>query len=109
VDGRVDLVLCNPPYVPDGTPVPPEVADHDPAAAVFAGPDGLDVIRGALRRAAALLRPGGAFGVEHHESHGPAVSALMRDRGAYLDIELHSDLAGRPRFTTARRLADCTP
>ncbi len=106
LDGRVDLVLCNPPYVPDGTPVPPEVADHDPPAAVFAGPDGLGVIRGVVARAAALLRPGGALAVEHDDTHASAVPALLGAAGAYDRIEAHRDLAGRPRFATARRLAD---
>jgi release factor glutamine methyltransferase len=105
VDGQVDLVLCNPPYVPEGTPVPPEVAD-DPHRAVFAGPDGLAVIRPVIRRAAALLRPGGWFGVEHDDSHAEAVPALLR---GWADVADHRDLAGRPRFATARRLADFTP
>jgi release factor glutamine methyltransferase len=105
LDGRVDLVLCNPPYVPDGTPVPPEVADHDPPDAVFAGPDGLAVIRGIVARAAALLRPGGALAIEHDDTHHTAVPALLRGSGAFEAVEDHRDLAGRPRFATARRLA----
>ncbi len=108
VDGEVDLVLCNPPYVPDGTPVPPEVGGYDPHRAVFAGPDGLAVIRPVIRRAAALLRPGGWFGVEHDDSHGAAVPALLRAAGGWGAVTGHLDLAGRPRFATARRLADFT-
>jgi release factor glutamine methyltransferase len=106
LDGRVDLVLCNPPYVPDGTPVDPEVRDHDPAEAVFGGTDGLAVIRPVIARAAALLRPGGAVGIEHDDSHGTAVPDLLRAHGAFGHVEEHTDLAGRPRFATARRLAD---
>ena len=64
------MVLCNPPYVPDGTPVPPEVADHDPAEAVFGGADGLAVIRPVIALAAGLLRPGGVVGIEHDDVHG---------------------------------------
>jgi release factor glutamine methyltransferase len=101
--GRVDLLLCNPPYVPDGTPVPPEVADYDPAAAVFAGPDGLDVIRPVVTRAAALLRTGGWVGIEHDDSHETAVVELFRAAGPFEKIRMHRDLAGRPRFTVARR------
>ena len=108
VDGQVDLVLCNPPYVPDGTPVQPEVADHDPHRAVFAGPDGLAVIRPVTGRAAALLHPGGWLGIEHDDSHGATVPALLRATGAWSDVTDHRDLAGRPRFATARRLADFT-
>jgi release factor glutamine methyltransferase len=99
----VDLVLCNPPYVPEAAPVAPEVADHDPAEAVFGGPDGLAVIRGVIARAAALLRPGGALAIEHDDSHGTAVPDLLRADGRYEDVEDHADLAGRPRFATARR------
>jgi release factor glutamine methyltransferase len=106
LDGRVDLVLCNPPYVPDGTPVDPEVRDHDPAEAVFGGTDGLDVIRPVIARAAALLRTGGGVGIEHDDSHATAVPDLLRAHGAFGSVEEHTDLAGRPRFATARRLAD---
>ncbi|GAA4675094.1 hypothetical protein Prum_030090 [Phytohabitans rumicis] len=108
LDGTVDLVLCNPPYVPAGVAVPVDVADHDPAEAVFAGPDGLSVIRPVLARAAALLRPGGFFGVEHDDTHGVAVPDLLRADGRFIDIDDHRDLAGRPRYATASRMADCT-
>lgn len=103
LDGRVDLVLCNPPYVPSASPVAPEVADHDPAAAVFAGPDGLGVIRGIVTRAAALLRPGGALAVEHDDSHGEAVPALLAAAG-FESVADHRDLTGRPRFATGYRV-----
>lgn len=101
--GRVDLVLCNPPYVPDGTPVPPEVADWDPPGAVFGGADGLAVIRSVIARAAELLRDGGYLAVEHDDTHAEAVPALLRAGGRFRDVEDHRDLAGRPRFATARR------
>jgi release factor glutamine methyltransferase len=109
LDGTVDAVLCNPPYVPSAAAVPADVADHDPHDAVFAGADGLAVIRPVIARAAALLRPGGVFGVEHDDSHGSAVPALLRAHGCFADIEDHRDLAGRPRYATAARVADCTP
>lgn len=104
LDGRVDLLLCNPPYVPDGTPVPAEVADHDPADAVFGGPDGLAIIRPVVVRAAALLGTGGWVGIEHDEAHGRAVADLFADAGGFTEIDVRADLAGRPRFTTARRI-----
>lgn len=106
LDGRCDAVLSNPPYVPSAAPVPPEVADHDPAAAVFAGADGLDVIRGLVTRAAALLKPGGVVAIEHDDTHGVAVAELLRETGAFTGVQDHDDLTGRPRFATGRRLAD---
>ena len=104
LSGRVDVLLCNPPYVPDGTAVPPEVAGHDPAEAVFGGPDGLAVIRPVVERAAGLLRPGGLVGIEHDDTHGEAVPDLLRSDGRFADIVDHRDLVGRPRFATARRV-----
>jgi release factor glutamine methyltransferase len=103
-EGQFDLVVANPPYVPAGTPVPPEVAEHDPAAAVFAGPDGLDVLRPLVGVAAQWLRVGGSVGVEHDESHAETVAGLFRARKVFGDVAGHLDLVGRPRFTTARRV-----
>ncbi|WP_255411533.1 peptide chain release factor N(5)-glutamine methyltransferase [Blastococcus sp. TF02-8] len=103
LDGRVDVVVSNPPYVPDGARVPREVADHDPPLALWGGPDGLDVVRGMLSVAARLLRPGGSLGIEHADQQGTALPALVRAHGAFTDVEDHADLAGRPRFTTATR------
>ncbi|WP_026360870.1 peptide chain release factor N(5)-glutamine methyltransferase [Amycolatopsis nigrescens] len=105
LDGLVDLVLCNPPYVPEGTAVPPEVSEHDPAHAVFAGDGGLAVIRSAVAAAARLLRPGGGLAIEHDDTQGTAVPALLRTRRVLTDVAGHADLAGRPRFVTARRSA----
>ena len=103
LDGRVDVVVSNPPYVPDGARVPREVADHDPPLALWGGPDGLDVVRGMLGVAARLLRPGGWLGIEHADQQGTALPAVVRSHGGFTDVEDHPDLAGRPRFTTARR------
>jgi release factor glutamine methyltransferase len=102
--GRVDVVLCNPPYVPDGTAVPPEVADHDPPEAVFGGADGLALIRSVIPLAAALLRPGGVVGIEHDDSHAVAVPELLRADGRFAEVTDHADLAGRPRYATGRRI-----
>ncbi|MEV0809022.1 peptide chain release factor N(5)-glutamine methyltransferase [Micromonospora sp. NPDC050200] len=104
--GEVDVLLCNPPYVPRAVAVPPEVAGHDPDEAVFGGADGLSVIRPVLARAAQLLRPGGALGVEHDDTHGAAVPALLAADAGYADVAEHRDLVGRPRFATASRRTD---
>lgn len=103
LDGIVDLVLSNPPYLPIGTPVDPEVADYDPPVSLWGGADGLDVLRGVALRARTLLRPGGWFAVEHADTHGIAVPALLREMGGWTDISDHCDLAGRSRFACARR------
>ncbi|MGK5742501.1 peptide chain release factor N(5)-glutamine methyltransferase [Micromonospora sp. URMC 103] len=104
--GRVDVLLCNPPYVPADTVVAPEVAGYDPAEAVFGGVDGLAVIRPVVTRAAALLRPGGAFGVEHDDTHAADVPALLVADGRFTAVTAHRDLTGRPRFATASRRSD---
>jgi len=103
LDGMAYLVLCNPPYVPVGTPLPPEVALHDPPAAVFAGHDGLAVISEVVRTGTRLLREGGSIAIEHDDSHAVAVPALLAARRVLTDVADHVDLAGRPRFATARR------
>lgn len=101
--GAVDVLLCNPPYVPDGTEVPPEVSGHDPAEAVFGGGDGLVVIRPVIELAARLLKPGGSLGIEHDDVHGESVPALLRADGRFTEVTAHDDLTGRPRYATARR------
>ncbi|WP_040794774.1 peptide chain release factor N(5)-glutamine methyltransferase [Nocardia higoensis] len=109
LNGRVDLVLSNPPYIPEGAELEPEVAEHDPHRALFGGPDGLDVIRAMLPTVARLLRPGGATGIEHDDTNGSALAALLRDSGAFTDVVEHPDLAGRPRFVVARRAVQAYP
>ncbi|MBV1848859.1 peptide chain release factor N(5)-glutamine methyltransferase [Catellatospora tritici] len=101
----VDLVLCNPPYVPSTVAVPPEVG-HDPQDAVFAGPDGLELIPVIVTRSAAVLRPGGQLGIEHDDTHTDAMRELLSD--GFTEIMTHPDLAGRPRFTTAVRSGGAT-
>jgi len=103
LDGRVTVVVSNPPYVPDDAVLPREVAEHDPPLALWGGPDGLDVVRGMLTVAARLLHPGGWLGIEHADQQGGAVPAVVRAHGGFADVADHPDLAGRPRFTTARR------
>lgn len=103
LDGLVDVVVSNPPYIPDAAvPRDPEVRLHDPAAALYGGPDGLDVVRALSHRARALLRPGGLLVLEHGEAQGEAIRALLAADG-WLATTTHTDLTGRPRATTAVR------
>jgi release factor glutamine methyltransferase len=101
--GRVDAVVSNPPYVPLGTDVEPEVR-ADPAQAVFAGADGLTLMPAVIARAAALLRPGGVVAVEHDATHGEAVPRMLRQSDLWRDVADHRDLAGLARYATAVRV-----
>ncbi len=103
--GRVDVVVTNPPYIPDdAVPRDPEVRDHDPHLALFGGgADGLDVPRRLLARAATLLRPGGLLLMEHGETQGEALGALLAAAGAWSGVEDHADAADRPRVIAAVR------
>lgn len=105
LDGGVDLVVANPPYVPDAAAVEAEVAQHDPRHAVFGGPDGMAVIAPIVRLAGRWLRPGGVFAVEHDDTTSSQTVALVRSTRLFDDIRAGHDLAGRPRFVTARRWA----
>ncbi len=102
--GTVDVVVCNPPYIPLGAweSVAPEARDHDPSAALWSGADGLDAMRALERRAALLLRPGGVVGAEHADVQGSAAPAVFSTAGRWVEVRDHRDLSDRPRFLTAR-------
>lgn len=124
--GQVTVVVANPPYIPDAMiPREPEVRDHEPNIALYGGSDGLDVIRGVVRTAAILLRPGGLLVIEHADMQGkdagahgvPGVTAGLRvddllatmtdipvGRPAFTSVVDRIDLNGLPRFTMARRV-----
>ncbi|WP_243224962.1 peptide chain release factor N(5)-glutamine methyltransferase [Microbacterium sp. CIAB417] len=103
LDGRVAVVISNPPYVPDDAiPRDPEVRLFDPSTALYGGPDGLDVVRVLSRRALALLRPGGLLVIEHGELQGAEVRALLTADG-WRAAATHPDLTHRDRATTALR------
>ena len=103
LDARVDLVVANPPYVPDSVVLEPEVAQHDPPHAVFGGPDGMAVIDAVVRLAGRWLRAGGLFAVEHDDTTSSRTVELVESTGLFDDVKARQDLAGRPRFVTARR------
>jgi release factor glutamine methyltransferase len=102
LDGQVDLVVSNPPYVPDGAELEPEVTEHDPPHAVFGGPDGMAVIPAVTRLAGRLLRPGGLFAVEHDDTTSSVTAETISSTQLFDDIVARTDLTGRPRFVTAR-------
>jgi release factor glutamine methyltransferase len=103
LDGQVDLVVVNPPYVPDGASLEPEVSHHDPSHAVFGGPDGMTVINAVVGLAGRWLRPGGLFAVEHDDTTSSLTVELIRSTGLFDNVVARQDLTGRPRFVTARR------
>ncbi len=104
----VDLITCNPPYIPlAAVPRDPEVARYDPPTALYGGPDGLAVVRPIAEVAHRMLRPGGWLLVEHADQQGEQVAAgvprLLREHGGYREVADLPDLTGRPRVTIARR------
>lgn len=103
LDAGVDLVVANPPYVPDTAEVEPEVAQHDPPHAVFGGPYGMAVIAPIVELAGRWLRPGGLFAVEHDDTTSAQTAQLLISTGLFDDVRPRRDLSGRPRFVTARR------
>jgi release factor glutamine methyltransferase len=104
LDGLVDVVVANPPYIPLEAyeSVPREVRDHDPSAALWSGDDGLDALRVVEQVAARLLAPGGVVGAEHADVQGESAPAVFSSTGRWTEVRDHPDLAGRPRFVTAR-------
>jgi release factor glutamine methyltransferase len=103
LDGQVDLVVANPPYIPDGAALEPEVAEHDPSHALFAGPDGMAVIDRIVELAARLLRDGGGCAVEHDDTTSARTVEAFTRTGRFCDVTARHDLTGRPRFVTAVR------
>ena len=103
LDGRADLVISNPPYVPtDAVPRDPEVRLFDPAVALYGGADGLDIVRIVSRAALRLLQPGGTLVIEHGELPGADIRGLLTSDG-WRAPATHRDLLGRDRATTAVR------
>ena len=98
---KCDVVIANPPYIPDGQELPADVREHEPAIALFGGADGMRAPRLFIAAAARLLKPGGFLALEHHENQGIEIAAVLGVD--FEDIALHHDLTGRPRFTTAVR------
>ncbi len=99
IAGPFDLIVSNPPYVPLGDSLAPEVRDHEPHVALFAGEDGLEIYRRLIPEAAGLLKPGGRLAMELGYRSLEAVESMMR---GWHDIQVIPDLAGIPRVILAR-------
>ena len=98
---KCDVVVANPPYVPDSQPLPKDVANFEPAIALFGGVDGLELPRRFIDAAARLLKTGGLLAIEHTETQGDLIAKLLSTD--FTQISLHLDLTGRPRWTSAIR------
>jgi release factor glutamine methyltransferase len=103
LDGSVDLIVANPPYIPDGAVLEPEVAEHDPPHALFGGPDGMVVIDAIADLAVRWLRGGGFCAVEHDDTTSARTVEAFTRTGRFGDVTSRRDLTGRPRFVTAVR------
>ncbi|WP_236147723.1 peptide chain release factor N(5)-glutamine methyltransferase [Mycolicibacterium sp. CH28] len=103
LDGTVELVVSNPPYIPAGADLDPEVAEHDPSHALFGGADGMTVIAPVVGLAGRWLKPGGLLAVEHDDTTSEQTVELIAGTKLFAAITPHRDLAGRPRFVTACR------
>ena len=98
---KADVVVANPPYLPDGQEIPQELI-FEPSEALFGGPsDGMDAPKAFIAAAARLLKSGGLFAIEHNEVQGPLIAQILAQD--FESIALHKDLTDRPRFTTATR------
>ena len=98
---KCDVVVANPPYLPDGAQIPQEL-NFEPTQALFGGPaNGMAAPLIFIAAAARLLKPGGFLAIEHHETQAEEVGDVLTLE--FEDILLHKDLNGRPRFTTAVR------
>lgn len=98
IPGRFDAVLANPPYVAEGTELPPEIKGHEPASALFAGPDGLEVIRALIGQAA----DASLLALEIGFDQAAAVRELLYGAG-FAQVEVRRDLAGHDRVLIGRR------
>jgi release factor glutamine methyltransferase len=98
---KCDAVIANPPYVPDNQSLPRDVAEHEPHIALFGGATGLELPKRFIDAAARLLKSGGVLAIEHTEEQGAAIDALLSKD--FIDIAVHQDLTGRPRWSSAVR------
>jgi release factor glutamine methyltransferase len=102
LEGTLDLVVSNPPYVATGDELDDSVRRHEPPGALFAGADGLEAVRVLVHGAATWLRPGGCLVVEIGAGQGRAAAAAARDTGL-VEVRVEPDLAGRDRILVAHR------
>jgi release factor glutamine methyltransferase len=97
--GHVDLLISNPPYVADGEDLPPDVRDHEPSRALFAGPNGDEILARIAEQAFYWVKPGGWVFLEIGETQADRALELFAD----FQCVIYEDLAGRPRILAGLR------
>ena len=98
---KCDVVIANPPYIQDDSDLPRDVVEHEPAIALFGGKDGMDAPRAFIAASSRLLKSGGLLAIEHNELQGTLIAVELTND--FQEIQLHQDLVGRPRWTSAIR------
>jgi release factor glutamine methyltransferase len=98
---KCDIIVANPPYLPNDEQLPKDVINFEPTIALFGGSDGLEIPNQFITAAARLLKPGGLLAIEHSETQAPAIANLLEQD--FQQVSLHLDLVGRPRWTSAIR------
>lgn len=98
---KCDIVIANPPYIPNAQTLPRDVVEHEPHIALFGGETGMELPQRFINAAARLLKSGGFLAIEHTEEQGAAIDAVLSKE--FNEIVLHQDLTGRPRWTSAVR------
>jgi len=98
---KCDVVIANPPYLPNSQSLPRDVAGFEPHLALFGGPIGLEIPQLFIEAAARLLKPSGVLVIEHAEDQGAQIAELLNVD--FFEVALHDDLVGRPRWTSAVR------
>lgn len=106
LQGKFDLIVSNPPYIPAGDidGLQREVADYEPRAALDGGPDGLDIISSIVRDAPLYLKSGGALLFEVGQGQALEVAAILSESGSFKDVLIRKDYSGIERIVSARRV-----
>jgi release factor glutamine methyltransferase len=99
---KCDIVIANPPYIPNSQVLPRDVAEHEPSIALYGGVTGMEMPALFIAAASRLLKSGGVLAIEHTEEQGAAIAGqLSKD---FIEVNLHMDLTDRPRWTSAVRV-----
>ena len=102
---QFDLIVCNPPYVSTAEyeKLDKNVKDYEPASALLAGADGMDVYRSIIKKVDEFLKPGAALMLEIGYAQGSAVRELLEQPGAFAEIKIEKDLHDNDRIVIARK------